>query len=189
MKAHYAVLVGLSLFTIASFGQGTVFFGNTSSTRITTNVLDSTSYTSGTGTYKFSLYLADPGNPFMLVATTTNSPGPLGLGRFDGGNIPLAYPVGTLLSFQVRGWTSAGGATYEEAVANSAVDSFIGLGNSTIGSFTVPAGGSSPVLLFGFLPGQVGGFVIGTPVPEPSTWALLFLGLGLGGRMWRSRRG
>jgi len=154
-------ITGLFIFAVSTFGQGTVHFGNTATTLITTNDLQGHSGPiSIAGSYRFELYVGPFGSPassLSLVASVANG---LGAGRFDAGNVAVPSPGGTQLSFQVRGASPfSGPATY--------------FGESTEGFFTVPSSGS--IELFGTGPGQVGGFEL-TPVPEPATWAVALVG-------------
>jgi hypothetical protein len=174
MKIFIAVL-SLSAWLIGTaHGQGTVLFQNTSQTQIT-NILTWLPIT-GAGDYRFGLYVGPAGdpNPSMLLATTTNSIFP---GRFIGGDVVVPQLPGTQLAFQVRGWSSFAGATFEEAYALALTQTppYPLVGWSGLGSFTVPASGS--VILFGTGPGQVGGFYLGPVIPEPSTYALSALAL------------
>jgi hypothetical protein len=185
MKTLLAVML-VTWCVLTAQGQGTVSFENTSTTQITTNGLPAgVGSISGIGAYRFALYIAPFGNtPSTLLATTTNGPVP---GIFDGGNVAVAVPVGTQLSFQVRGWSSFAGNTYEEALVYllNGGPQFPLLGQSQVGFFTVLASPNPPVILFGTGPGQVPGFTLG--VPEPSTYALT--GLAVAALvMWRGAR-
>jgi hypothetical protein len=184
MKTLLAVML-VTWFALTAQGQGTVLFANTSTTQIT-NILTQLPI-SGAGDYKFGLYvgLAGDPNPSMLLATTTNSIFP---GRFIGGDVVVPQLPGTQLAFQVRGWSSFAGATFEEAYALALTQTppYPLVGQSTVGFFTVPASGS--VILFGTGPGQVGGFYLGPVIPEPSTYALSALALAAW-VMCQARRG
>ena len=189
MNKFFALGLSLALATATCSGQGRVHFGNTATTLITTNDFQGhIGNISGAGNYSFALYLGPFGgsrDSLTLLAFATNGPFP---GRFDGGNQVL-LSAGAQVSFQVRGWSSFAGNSYEQAY-NAAISGTPGahLGESTIGFFTVPAGPET-IEIFGTGPGQVGGFAL-TPlaVPEPSAYALLALGLGsalLIGSHWR----
>jgi hypothetical protein len=183
MKALLAVLL-VSWCALTAQGQGTVLFQNTSQTQIT-NILTQLPI-SGPGDFRFGLYIGPSGspNPSTLLVTATNGNIP---GFFSGGNVLVPAVPGTQLAFQVRGWSSFAGATFEEAYALALTQTppYPLVGQSTVGSFTVPASGS--VILFGTGPGQVGGFYLTPVIPEPSTYALTALALGAWG-MWRGSR-
>jgi hypothetical protein len=184
-----AVLLAFSI--LSGLGQGMVHFGNTPTTLITTNDFQShIGNILGAGNYSFSLYAGPFGSSSeslaLIIPRATNG---AVAGRFDGGIGTLpGFVAGTQLSFQVRGWSSFAGATYEEAynyaVGNGVPTAF--LGQSTLGFFTVPSSGT--IELFGAGPGQVGGFALTPVVPEPSTWALAVLGSLLGAAWLRRRR-
>jgi hypothetical protein len=155
--------VGFSLLVaVSTWGQGAIHFGNTPTTLITTNDFQGRiGNILGPGNYRFDLYtgpFGTSGDLFTLVGTTTNVISP---GRFDGGTGLFPGPVGSQVSFQVRGLSLDQNPIYR--------------GESTIGFFTVPSSGT--IELFGTGPGQVGGFVLTPVVPEPSTYALAALGL------------
>lgn len=171
------------------FGQGNVVFANTAQTLIKTNN-GAIGNTSGTATYRFGLYIgAVGGDPssFSLVGVATNGTG-IAAGRFSFPVSPFVIGSnnGETIAFQIRGWTLAAGATYEEALINAG--GFAGtvlVGTSGIGQVT-PATGSNPQIpnLFAANPGSpdyagqlTSGFTL-TPVPEPSSIALGLLGLG-----------
>ena len=159
--------------------QGVVDFHNTSTTQITTNSLTGAiGPTSGAGNYLFGLYVGPFGSPLnslSVVGLAANSSLP-GLFGMSGNFIAAGFPAGTQLSFQVRGWSSFAGNSFEQANTYTAWANFpiAYLGVSAPGSFTVPSSGS--IVLFGTGPGQVGGFQL-TPIPEPSTTLLGLLGV------------
>jgi hypothetical protein len=100
-------------------------------------------------------------------------------GLFDGGNVTVpGAQLGAQFTFQVRGWSSFSGPSYESALlfAQGSGVPLTYAGQSTLGFFTVPNSGSIPI--FGTGPGQVGGFEL-QPVPEPGAWLLGVLGLSL----------
>jgi MYXO-CTERM domain-containing protein len=169
------------------YGQGSVVFNNTASAayNVTTNDAfgGNAGLMSGAGRYRVGLYastdlLAGAGS-LSLVGLSTN----IGIaGKFSGGSpfvLPNGYPTGTPIRFQLRGWSFAGGLSYEEAVTASLGDPLnIALGTSALGTTTPGGGPTPPGALFGTAPGQLtSGFVV-APVPEPSSIALGLLGLG-----------
>ncbi|HWN94931.1 MAG TPA: PEP-CTERM sorting domain-containing protein [Methylomirabilota bacterium] len=166
--------VGFSiLVAVSAWGQGSIHFGNTPTTLITTNDFQGhIGNILGPGNYRFGLYTGPLGAPGSLLTLTTVATNGATPGRFDGGTEPLAgFPTGSQVSFQVRGWSIFGGPSYETAAAIPGAY----IGESTIGFFTVPMSGTIEV--FGTGPGQVGGFVLTPVVPEPSAYALAALGL------------
>ena len=178
MKKTFAVGFSL-LLAVTTWGQGAVHFGNTATTLITTNdFVGHVGNVVGAGNYGFGLYLGPVGSDrdsLTPLAFTTNGPFP---GRFDGGNLVLLAGAGFQYSFQVRGWSSFAGGSYEQAYINAinGVQPGVFLGESTLGFFTVPASGT--IEIFGTGPGQVSGFVLTPlPIPEPSTYALTGVGL------------
>lgn len=189
MKAALGLIAGV-LCAVSAFAQGTIHFANTSTTTLSTNsgpspppgqVPNQTGLTSGTGQYSIGLYIAPQGTTdptaFSLLAVALNGPT---LGRFDGGQImPPGGNTGQTIAFQVRAWRSVDGPTFES------IGSGTYRGVSAIGFVTPPVAGS--VEIFGAGPGQVGGFVLGN-VPEPSTYALALIGLGLGSVFLKRKR-
>lgn len=178
MKKPFAIAVSVFVsFTL--WGQGAVHFGNSPTTLISTNDFQGhLGNILGAGNYGFGLYLGPLGSSGDSLNLTARASNGNIAGRFDGGTEPLPFPAGTQLSFQVRGWSSFGGATYEQAYNNaSGGASDIFLGQSTIGFLTVPASGT--IELFGTGPGQISGFELAVLVPEPSTCALIALGSAL----------
>jgi hypothetical protein len=169
-----AALVGM-----AAKAQGVVDFHNTGTTQITTNSLTgATGPILGAGNYLFGLYVGPFGSPLnslspVGLATNVSLPGLFGT---SGNFVNAGFPAGTQLSFQVRGWSTFAGNSFEQANAYAAGANFpiAYLGVSVPGFFTVPGSGS--VVLFGTGPGQVGGFQL-TPIPEPSTTVLGLLGV------------
>ena len=191
MRTSCFVAVLSALGALSGSGQGTVHFGNTPTTLITTNDFQShIGNILGAGNYQFGLYVGPFGSPSDSLTLTALALNGAVAGRFEGGNIVLpAAPPGTQLSFQVRGWSSFAGGSYDQAynyaIADTQPTAF--LGQSIAGSFTVPSSGT--IELFGTGPGQVGGFELTPVVPEPSTWGLAVLGSVLGAAWLRRRHG
>ena len=186
MKAFGAAVL-IALVPIAAHGQGTIDFRNTPSTPITTNNLQGASgLISGAGNYRFGLYVGpfgSGGGSLTLVGMGTNG---AAAGQFNSSGLIAGFPSGMQVSFQVRGWSSFAGNSYEQAFnyATGGNSPLAYLGQSAPGFFTVPSSGS--VIIFGTGPGQVGGFEL-SPIPEPSTFILSLLGLSLLGGL-RLRR-
>jgi hypothetical protein len=171
--------LALILAAVSAYGQGRVAFINGSSTGITNGLTGQP--ISGAGNYYFGLYVGPVGTPvgsltLNLLATNTalagrlngGSPAALAAPHADGSSYPLV--------FQIRGWSAAGGLSYEEAVLASQGNPNILLGVSAVGQVTPTFSPTAQAPLFGTSAGQVGGFVLG--IPEPSSIALGLLGLG-----------
>ena len=195
MKTGMVLLLGI-FFTISAFGQGRVAFANTSTTLMTTNSSavpppgqnpNQVGPTTGINTYRVGLYIAPQGTSdpyaFTLVGTATNGTVPVNNGRFNGGN-PFVIPGnnGETIAFQIRAWSFNAGATYEQAL----LVPLAYLGSTTIGEVTPATGLTLTPALFGTNPGQVGGFTLVVPIPEPSSAVLLLLGTLVGFGLWRS---
>jgi len=182
-----ATLLGV---TASAFAQGTIRFANTGSPagfdfRLFTNnaSLSASNLMSGAGRYRIGLYgstdsTAAEGS-LTLIASVLNSPA---AGIFSGGDpyiLPNGYAASTPFRFQLRAWSVAGGASYEEAVTAGLLDPLnVALGKSGLGLVTLGGGTVQQAALFGTNPGQLSsGFEI-KPVPEPSSIALGLLGLG-----------
>lgn len=186
MKSIFATVVVLVLAASAP-GQGTVDFRNTPTTQISTNDLQGHSgLTQGAGNYRMGLYWGPFGTAEGSMTLAQLEPNLATPGLFGTGSlVPIPFPGGSQVSFQVRAWSAAAGNSYEEALsyALGGGSPTAYLGKSTTGSFTV---GTGTVVIFGTGPGQVGGFVL-SPIPEPGTWVLL--GVGLAFFAWnRGRR-
>jgi hypothetical protein len=180
-----AALLGVGA---SAFAQGTIRFANTGSPtgfdfRLWTNSPAGTASNlmSGAGRYRIGLYgSADANatsNSLTLIATTLNTPV---AGIFSGGDpyvLPNGYAALTPFRFQLRAWSVAGGASYEEAIGNPDLLN-TAIGFSDLGLVTLGGGAVQQAPLFGTNPGQLShGFAI-KPVPEPSSIALGLLGLG-----------
>jgi hypothetical protein len=188
MKTALGFFLGI-LFAIAALGQGTVQFNNGGTTQLmTNNPLGPTRLGFTIGLYIAPQGTTDP-NAFTLMGPTTSSQSGLGTGLFNGNPLPNPFAIsnntGQTIAFQVRAWSTFAGATYEAALARVDLPTRQ-LGVSTIGEVT-PAIGITPVpALFGTGPGQVGGFVIGIGIPEPSTTLLAVIGAAVGLSILRS---
>jgi len=192
-----ALILGIAMcVAVLAHGQGTlagkaleakVQFGNFAQTSPTMWVYTKESASASThevlGTYattpiRFGLFVG-------AVGTAEESLGALiyannhatQLGKFAGGT-PAVGAYGETLVFQIRGWSSSLGDTWEAAsaaIAGGAVNYYIG--RSALGSVTLPASSvGQPPALFGTGAGQITGFDL-VWVPEPATVALGLLGL------------
>jgi hypothetical protein len=166
------------LFPICGFSQGTVVFSNNGGAGVTNQFTGNLQPTGGT------LLVALYGGTNLATLVQLGAAVPIApiAGVFSGGNRTndAVAPGGTGL-FQVRAWDSTYGATYEAFLANLAkpADAAFGI-SATFSSSTGGAGAppSTPVGLAATFPGMV-------VVPEPTTYALGALGLGL---VWLARR-
>jgi hypothetical protein len=199
VKTALGILAGL-FFAVSGFAQGRVVFNNTASTnyRVSTNTAPGfppmPGPISGINAYRFGLYAAQgagqPEGSLQLVGLATNISAVPGF--FNGGNpfaLPAPFAGGDTITFQIRGWSFAGGSTYAQAVAAQNLDPLnIALGQSALGFTTITADPAPPGALFGTAPGQLNqGFVL-RPAPEPSTWALGVLGAMAAALLHRRRR-
>jgi hypothetical protein len=155
-------------FALGVFGQGTIVW-NPPTTPITTNGLGNSGPISGTGNYRFGLYVGLAGSSsgsLSLVGITTNG---LVAGSYvaQSFNLPSPYSAGTTISLQVRGWSAFAGPSYESALtyALAGNNPIAFLGQSTVDTYTI----GSP------LPYRPAAFEL-TPVPEPSTFAFTVFG-------------
>jgi hypothetical protein len=98
----------------------------------------------------------------------------VGTGIIFAGEVTITgIPAGGVASVQMRAWTAASGNSWDEAIANPAGEigsSNVNLSHPTGDPTASPPG--TPVNLAGLTPFQM------QAVPEPSTWALLALGVG-----------
>jgi hypothetical protein len=171
------------------FGQGWIAFQNFTSpdSRILTNdLVGNVGYMEGTAQWVVGLYMAPAGtadplsSSWQLVVTSTNRTG-FFRGLFTSYN-PFqvnGYAVGTTYATQARGWDilaggpRVGGHWY---------------GESAIGS-VVPASAGGPFQnVFGTGAGQLGGFQIIAPIPEPSSFVLLIAGGLISAAFYGKRR-
>lgn len=172
------LLAAVCLLPLSSFAQGTVVFSNNGGAGVTNQFTGNLQPAGGT------LLVALYGGTNLATLAQLGSAIPIGpiAGVFSGGNRTndLVAPGSSGL-FQVRAWDSTYGATYEAFLANLAkpADAAYGI-SSTFTSGT--GGGSGPVLPAVTISTTFPGLVI---VPEPTTYALGALGLGL---IWMAKR-
>ena len=157
------------LFALNVSGQGTLVW-NAPTNSITTNGLGGNGPISGAGNYRFGLYVGSPGSPagsFSLVGLAVNGDVP---GMYPGQNSIIPPPIGGgTIAIQVRAWSAFAGFSYEEALSYALAGNnpIAFLGQSTVDTYTI----GSPI------PYRPAAFEL-TPVPEPSTFALLIAGAG-----------
>jgi hypothetical protein len=150
-----------------------VRWGNTSTTPVFTNDCSGMiGPINGLRAYRFGLYLGPIGSSAgaltfsgLLATNTVN-----GLfGTPNPSRLPPLAVSGVPLSFQVRGWPLAAGATFEEALSSP---SPVPVGTSAVGYFTPSPDSFNAPMLFGRGPGQVGGFELRGLCPEVSNQRL-----------------
>ena len=178
--------------TAASFAQGIVNFGNSSTTLISAGGVSIPG--SSVSTFYFAVFMAPsgtaaadflPGPAFgdaswgSALYTTVNHA--TAAGRLATTAALAAIPGfagGSTADFIVKGWSANAGTTYGEALAAfTAGQAGAYFGVSRIGNNVVLGdGGALPTpTLFGASGSQAGGFNL-TSVPEPSSMALAGLG-------------
>jgi hypothetical protein len=178
-----AVMIGLP--AIHAHAQGTVNFGNNSSTAIT-NPFTMMRVVAGT-TFQVSLYYLpdgpEPTTEAMLsqaIRIGANAPIAPAAGLYAGGTrtTPPTTPGAGFAWFQVRIWEAAFGSSYEAVVANCVPQNgrfgLAGTSNIIRVKTGDPVNNIPPGSLIGLQP-----FIIAEAcVPEPSSIALAALGLG-----------
>lgn len=182
------LLVTLLATTGSLLAQGTVALSNTGLPdlyKISTNNAIGTApgFMSGAG-YRIGLYAGPVGTPagsLTLAGLATNASPAGAAGFFNGGNPFATTGVGgngTIIAFQLRGWTLSTGTTWAEAIANDPggihARGQSALGTTTLGGGTTPPGG----LWTTTNPSGITGFTMAPVIPEPSSIALGLLGLG-----------
>jgi len=172
--------------TSGAFAQGLISFLNSASTLVTlsSNSVNLGSTPTTLGQFRYELFVAPQGT---LTAASFTSAGIIGTnqasaGRFTGGaNLSVAgAPAGSTRAILVRGWSTALGTTYAQALANyNIVPGFLGESaiapNFIFGGFdgvgtipTLPAFGASSI--------TTGFSLVYAPVPEPTSMALAGIG-------------
>lgn len=166
---------------VATYGQGFVVLGNSSSSLVSTNAVGGS--VRGSGQYLFELYVAPAGTTSANSAawrTTGLITGNSGVsaGRLTSTaataitGMPFSTGVGDTVAVQVRGWSVNLGANFAAASASSATG---WLGSSGGANFTLAAAIPPPTVVMD----SIGPLVLAAwPVPEPSVIALGLLGLG-----------
>jgi hypothetical protein len=174
-----AVLASLNL-----FAQGTINFANNTSSLVYLDQVGGTRAPSGNA-YNVGLYYAPDGTTdesmfIMVGAGAGMSTQVTAGGVFLGGTrtVPTATPGGFAM-VQVRGWTTAYGASYETGLLGPAIpENKLGKSNilriDTGDPTTTPPGSAASLTTVG---NSLTAFAL-TPVPEPSAIALGILGAG-----------
>lgn len=181
MKKLAATLC-LSAMATGAFAQGVVIFNNSPTTLVSagTSAQTATAISGPAGSYYFGLLTSATGTPgsftFASLYATNSS---LAAGRFVGGTVPVSgWAPGTTKSYEVAGWASSLGTTFNPSWLTAAPgNGFFGLSaiGSGVAGGTTAGGQSFPTLpLFGGT-GIGSGFAL-VGVPEPSSMALAGLG-------------
>jgi hypothetical protein len=181
MKKFFLTLVVAFASVSASYGQGTVLFNNIGGAGVTNaflNALQPINPNLFFALYGGSAGTTNPASLVLLGAPTTI----LFDGAFSGGTrTNTAVAPGANGVFQVRAWDSTYGATYEAFESNLGKPADALTGVSAL--FTsATGGGTGPVIPAVSLATTFPGMVV---VPEPTTYALGALGLGL---IWLAKR-
>jgi hypothetical protein len=184
MKKVIVISALAVLATLSSYGQGSVFFGNNSSTLVRMDSATGAAVAPGSRFMVELMYAPDqtPLAAFDAVATAVGSPvsfnGPPGV--FNGSNrtVDTITPAGGFGLFQVRVWETAtpGATDYRSAVltGNSAFRAGAsGILRVDTGDPTTTPPGTAALLTAN---GLTGFFV--SPIPEPSVIGLGLLGAG-----------
>jgi hypothetical protein len=174
-----AVILCLSALTTGAFAQGLVNFFNNPTTLISAGTPGNlqTLAANSAGSYYFGLLTAPVGSTTFTFANVygTNQNA---AGRFTGGNgvtVP-GWGAGVTMQYEVAGWASSLGATFNPAWLANAPSGFglSGIGSGQAGGAT--ATGTLPNFnLFGGT-GLTSGFGVISTVPEPTSMALAGLG-------------
>jgi hypothetical protein len=172
------VLVGMLALAGSAFGQGYVNFINNNAANNVNGIVTTASGELAGSAYWGQLWAGATADSLAAVggayafrnnASTGLPTGIVTAGTDNPLEIP-GIPLGGSAYIQLRAWAAASGSSWEEAESNPVGEfgaSNIVLLDSTGNGTTLP-----PVFLSGLQPTTL------TLVPEPSTWALLALGLG-----------
>jgi MYXO-CTERM domain-containing protein len=163
--------VAMACVATVAFGQGQIIANNGSGTQIT-NTATMQRWVAGVDS-RVGVYAATgsgmaEGSLVFQTGAVTNL---FGAGLFSMART-LGIPAGAA-TVQIRAWSGAANATYEDAVAASMADSSVILGKSVPFNITLTASPAAGAPTQGLYPA----FTV-SPVPEPSSIALGLLGLG-----------
>jgi len=185
-KTNLIVALALGLAATQVYGQGTVTFGNNSSTSVT-NVLTMLRVVAGT-TFRVALYylpdqpIAPTREEFELLGAQigANSIIQPAAGLYAAGTrtTPLTTPGAGFAWFQVRAWEVAFGTSYEAARDNPTAQggrlALVGTSNIIRVKTGDPVNNITPGALTAF---GLQSFLV-SPVPEPTTIGLAAMGIG-----------
>ena len=186
--------IGAVLVTASVYPQGSINFGNNSSTCVYCDFVNGQKVPVGTAFLAELMYAPDgtPSDIFDQEAVRIGAPASFGPvpGVFAGGARTVQYlsPAGGFGLFQVRVWESRYGASYLEVLARGAgghAGKSIIVRVDTGDPTTVPPGTPASLVAAGLTSFSIGG--LSSPyqcVPEPSTLVLAALALGI---LWLRR--
>jgi len=179
MKKLAAILC-LSALSTGAFAQGLINFFNNANTLVSsgTSVNNTAAISGAPGSFYFALLTSAVGANTFTFANVLGT-NQASAGRFNGGaNVQVAgWAAGTARDFEVAGWDSSLGATFNPAWLTGTTPGvgFSSLGTGQAGGFN--GTGTLPNLnIFGGATGIQTGFNVITGVPEPSSMALAGLG-------------
>ena len=155
VKGIFVLLLGTAT---VCFSQGTVNFANLAA-GVNAPVRDASGQLCVGCMAQLYAGPANTTDPSVLMANGGPAPFlPAQPGYFQGGNRTIGFPTGTTVTFQVRAWVTASGATWDSATER---------GESNLIQVMLPVSGS--VNLIGLQPFSL------SVVPEPSSYALAAL--------------
>lgn len=172
------LLSGLMVAALGAYAQGTLTFVNAAPPAMDAPIFNNIpgapqpNVRASGSSFQAQLYIGPAGTTSASALTTNGVSGtPASLqsgaaaGYFNGGVRDIAgTTAGTIITAQVRAWSTTGGATWETAGPNFR-------GESNLIQVTLGGGQTLPANLLGLQSFTVG-------IPEPSSIALGLLGLG-----------
>ncbi len=172
-----AAMLCLSAMATGAFAQGLVIFNNSPATLISTQTGTTVSTMSGpSGSFYFGLLTGTAAaGPFAFGGIYATNVGTAN-GRFIGGTQAVnGWAPGTTMFYEIAGWASSLGATFNPAWLTTPPNGFFGI--SGVGSGVAGGGPQSlpPLPVFGGTSGIQSGFTL-SQVPEPTSMALAGLG-------------
>ncbi|HZR20131.1 MAG TPA: PEP-CTERM sorting domain-containing protein [Verrucomicrobiae bacterium] len=180
-----AGILCLSALTTGAFAQGLINYQNSGQTLLSTQVQGQSAQVMGNtpGQYFFGLLISPSGAAGSFNFTglyATNTAATTG-GRLAGGNgisVP-GWGAGVTMSYEIAGWDSSLGHTFNAAWLTTHPAGFFGVSPIASGAAggVDATGNSIPTYnLFGGATGIPTGFTLTSSVPEPSSMALAGLG-------------
>lgn len=169
------VLVSMLALAGSTLGQGYVNFINYNPAQGVNGLVSRADGSAAGDTIYGQLYAAAPGGSLAPVGqpelfrnnASTGAP----TGVISGGVVEIpGIAAGGAADLQLRSWTASAGTDYETAAG--VVGAEIGMSNTISLGSTGDGGVVTPAFLTGLEATTM------TVVPEPSTWALMALGLG-----------
>jgi hypothetical protein len=184
MKTIIVSLLVLTNTTASLFAQGTVLFNNTPSTPISAG-FPAVNISGAVGSWYFGLLTSTSGAAGTFTFSgnyATNAP--TAAGRFIGGTqIVNGWAPGTTMFYEVAGWSSSLGPTFQPGWLVGNFGGRAGFFGISVDASGAPGGGSPPAPPFPLFGGTgIGsGFTLDTipPLPEPSVTSLIAVGAGV----------